>query len=74
MKQFRLPLSVLVVLLISQFSLAQTQSAKTSPRRSSSSPVPEMGLALRDGWSLQASGKVEKPGEVISSSKFVPAG
>jgi exo-1,4-beta-D-glucosaminidase len=33
-----------------------------------------MGLALRDGWSLQASGKVEKPGEIISSSRFTPAG
>jgi exo-1,4-beta-D-glucosaminidase len=74
MKEFRLPLSVLVILLISQFSLAQTQSAKPSSKRSGSSPVPEMGLALRDGWSLQASGRVEKPGEVISSSRFTPTG
>ena len=74
MKQFRLPLSVLLVLLSSQFGLTQPQSAKPSPRRSSSSPVPEMGLTLRDGWSLQASGKVEKPGEIISTQKFAPTG
>jgi exo-1,4-beta-D-glucosaminidase len=74
MKQFRLPLSVLVVLLISQFGLSQAHPAKLAPRRSSSSPVPEMGLALRDGWSLQASGKVEKPGEIISTQKFSPTG
>jgi exo-1,4-beta-D-glucosaminidase len=74
MKQSRILLSVLFVLLISQFGVTQTQSAKPPSRRPGSTPVPEMGLALRDGWSLQASGKVEKPGEIISSSKFVPTG
>src|SRR3954470_17859656 len=74
MKQLRHPLSLLVVFLISQFALTQTQPTKSSPRRSSPSPVQDMGLALRDGWSLQASGKVEKSGEVISSSRFTPAG
>jgi exo-1,4-beta-D-glucosaminidase len=74
MKRFQLLVSVLAVLLISQSGLTQTHPSKASPRRSSSSPVPEMGLALRDGWSLQSSCKVEKPGEVISSSKFTPTG
>ena len=74
MKQFRLPLSVLVVLLISQFGLAQTHPVKSSPRHSPSSLVPEMGLILHDGWALQASGKVEKPGEIISTQKFAPTG
>src|SRR5579859_363438 len=74
MKQIRFSFSILVVLLISQLGLSQTQATKTSPRRSSASPVPEMGLALRDGWSLQSSCKVDKPGEIISSSKFAPTG
>jgi exo-1,4-beta-D-glucosaminidase len=74
MKQFRFLPSVLVVFLISQFVLTQTQPAKSSPKRANSSPVPEMGLALRDGWSLQASGKVEKPGEIISTPRFSPTG
>ena len=74
MKQLRIPLSVLVVFLILQFGSAQTRPAKPSVRRSGYSPVPEMGLALRDGWSLQASGKVEKPGEIISTQKFAPTG
>jgi exo-1,4-beta-D-glucosaminidase len=74
MKQLRLPLSLLVVLLISQFGLAETQTKKLTPKGSSSSPVPEMGLALRDGWSLQSSCKVEKSGEVISTPQFSPTG
>jgi exo-1,4-beta-D-glucosaminidase len=74
MKQLRLPLFLLVVLLISQFGLAETQTKKPTPKGSSSSPVPEMGLALRDGWSLQSSCKVEKSGEVISTPQFSPTG
>src|SRR6185437_2771249 len=65
---------LLVVLLVSQFGLTQTQSKNPTPKGSSSSPVPEMGLALRDGWSLQSSCKVEKSGEVLSTPQFSPAG
>src|SRR5438270_9845425 len=74
MKQLRQSLSLLVVLLISQFCLTQAQPTKPSPRRSSYSPVPEMGLTLRDGWSLQSSCRVEKPGEVVSTPRFSPTG
>ncbi len=74
MKRFRIPLSVPVVLLISQLGLAQMHSSKSTAKPTASSPVPEMGLVLRDGWSLQSSCKVEKPGEVLSTAKFAPAG
>src|SRR3954449_4812849 len=74
MNQLRLSSYVLLVVLTSQFGLTQTPPTKHSPKRASSSPVPEMGLALRDGWSLQSSGKVDKPGDVLSTPRFSPTG
>ncbi len=35
---------------------------------------PEGALALRDGWSLQSSGKVDEKGEILSTPKFLPKG
>src|SRR5437870_10642322 len=47
---------------------AQTHSKVQPP------PLSERGLALRDGWSLRSSCKVDKPGEVISRLAFQPTG
>ena len=74
MKQLRIPFSILAVFLISQIVLAQKHSSKPIAKSAESSPVPEMGIVLRDGWSLQSSCKVEKPGEVVSTPKFAPTG
>lgn len=74
MKQLRIPFSVLAVFLISQIGFAQMHSSKPIAKPVASSPVPEMGIVLRDGWSLQSSCKVEKPGEVVSTPKFAPSG
>jgi exo-1,4-beta-D-glucosaminidase len=51
-------------------SLGAAQAISRSRTTSASDEV----LPLRDGWSLQSSCKVDKSGEVISTSKFVPAG
>jgi exo-1,4-beta-D-glucosaminidase len=63
---------VMLSFLLSNSGLAQTQLKSQS---SSHSPAPsDEKLALRDGWSLQSSGKVDKGGEVISTAKFQPSG
>jgi exo-1,4-beta-D-glucosaminidase len=63
---------VMLSFLLSNSGLAQTQSKSQSSAHSS---VPsEEKIALRDGWSLQSSGKVDKGGEVISTPKFQPSG
>jgi exo-1,4-beta-D-glucosaminidase len=74
MKQLRIALTTLAVFLISQFCLAQTRSSQPAPKPSTFSAMPEIGISLRDGWSLQSSCKIEKPGEVISTAKFSPVG
>jgi exo-1,4-beta-D-glucosaminidase len=68
MKQNRLARTAFILLLLlSPFSWSETQT-KMHPAS------PREALTLRDGWSLQSSCKVEKPGEVISTPKFAPAG
>jgi exo-1,4-beta-D-glucosaminidase len=63
---------VMLSFLLSNSGLAQ---AKSKSQSSAPSLVPSEGkLALRDGWSLQSSGKVDKGGEVISTAKFQPTG
>jgi len=74
MKQIRIALSVLGVFVISQVGQAQTLSSKPAAKPSTFSAMPGIGIVLRDGWSLQSSCKVEKPGEVISTAKFSAAG
>lgn len=63
---------VMFSLFLSNSGLAQTQSKSQSPAHSSAPS--EENIALRDGWSLQSSGKVDKGGEVISTAKFQPSG
>ncbi len=58
--------------LLSNSGLAQTQLKSQSSAHSSVRS--EEKLALRDGWSLQSSGRVDKGGEVISTAKFQPTG
>jgi exo-1,4-beta-D-glucosaminidase len=50
-------------------SLAFAQHAPISPPQGAASQ-----LALAQGWMLQSSGKVEQPGEVISTPGFQPKG
>jgi hypothetical protein len=56
------PSSLLCILLLSFSGLTYAQEA--SP--------PETRLALRDGWALQSSGKVEAKGETVSTPAFRP--
>jgi exo-1,4-beta-D-glucosaminidase len=50
--------------------------AQTKPSAPSKAPAkqsaPENKIALRDGWSLQTSTKVEAKGELISTPRFAP--
>src|ERR1700731_3815775 len=70
MKQPRIPLALAVFFLLTHLVLAQTHSQTHSKTTSTI----ETAITLRDGWSLQSSGKVEKTGNVISTPKFLPAG
>ena len=56
---------VILQLLLGSSLLAQTPRAK---------PAGPTRLALRQGWSLQTSAKVEAKGEVISTLRFLPIG
>ena len=49
-------------------------AAGRSPAGQSSSTTGEGEVALRSGWALQSSAKVEAKGEVISTPQFSPAG
>src|SRR6266568_8123550 len=61
------------VLLSLSFLFSGSMSAQTHSKVQA--PIPsERALVLRDGWSLQSSGKVDKPGEVISRPAFQPTG
>jgi exo-1,4-beta-D-glucosaminidase len=53
---------------LSGLAAAQTHSKMQAPIDS------EPTLALRDGWSLQSSCKVDRPGDVISRPAFQPTG
>jgi exo-1,4-beta-D-glucosaminidase len=64
MKMHRSSLWCMVVLSFSGLIFAQ----ETSP------PRPEAALSLRDGWSLQSSGKVDEKGETLSTPAFRPKG
>ena len=67
MVQIRTACCVLTLsFLISCSALAQAPTRPSAP----SGDV----LTLRDGWSLQSSGKVDARGEVLSSTKFQPTG
>jgi exo-1,4-beta-D-glucosaminidase len=74
MNQLRVPVFVISVFLTAQICSAQTPASRPAPKPSTFSAMPEIGITLRDGWSLQSSCKVEKAGEVISTAKFSPAG
>ena len=63
---------VVLFLLFRPVSWSETQS-ETQPKAQPGSAGVQ-AFTLRDGWSLQSSGKVEKPGEVISTPQFSPAG
>src|ERR1700686_3494279 len=70
MKQPRMPLALAVFFLLTHLVLAQTHPQT----RSKTTSAIETAIALRDGWSLQSSCKVEKSGLVVSTSKFAPTG
>lgn len=61
------------VLLLALSTCLNSIAAETkSPPRSSSAE--ENALQLRDGWTIQSSCKVDKPGELISTPNFHPVG
>ena len=65
------------VLASSLFAQDKTQPApptKVQGKTETLLHASEGRLALREGWSLQTSAKVEAKGEVISTPKFVPKG
>ncbi|GAC1508302.1 MAG: carbohydrate-binding protein [Terriglobales bacterium] len=64
MTKFALSLSVLALSCSALFA-QQTQSRTATAATT---------IELRDGWMLQTSAKIEKPGEVISTPKFQPQG
>ncbi len=70
MTKLRIPLALAVLFLSTHFAPAQTHPQT----HSKATFAIETALSLRDGWSLQSSCKVEKSGQVISTSKFVPTG
>jgi exo-1,4-beta-D-glucosaminidase len=72
MKEHRISFIALALLLIPYALQAQKHPQPHSAVRSAS-PT-DNRMTLRDGWSLQSSCKVEKPGEVISTAQFSPAG
>ena len=72
MKEPRISFIALALLLIPQALHAQKQPQPHSGAKSSIAT--ENRIPLHDGWSLQSSCKVDKPGEVVSTAKFSPAG
>ena len=52
------------------FTISSTAQTNAKPQHE----IAANGLQLRDGWALQSSCKVEKKGEVISTSRFTPTG
>src|SRR5581483_1289785 len=68
MRQKTLALA-LILSVLPQILLAQST---TKPKAQTESRAET--IRLSSGWSLQSSCKVEKPGEVISTSKFAPMG
>jgi exo-1,4-beta-D-glucosaminidase len=72
MRSARLFLVILTSFAISHLAPAQPQPQKRAGVSSSRSA--ENAITLRDGWSLQSSCKVDKPGVVISTPHFSAAG
>ncbi len=65
------------ILLSLSFILSGVLSGSAGAQTHSKMPAPinsEHALALRDGWSLQSSCKVDRPGEIISRPAFQPTG
>jgi exo-1,4-beta-D-glucosaminidase len=60
-----------IFFILAQFSLASSLLAQDTAQMKH---VTEAQLALRDGWSIQTSAKVEAKGEVISTPQFAPQG
>ena len=58
--------ALLCALLLTLSGLIFSQEPK------SSHPHSESTLALREGWNLQASGKVDEKGDVLSTPAFQP--
>ncbi len=62
---------VITFFVLTQFFLASSLLAQDSAQAKHTT---EAKLALRDGWSIQTSAKVEAKGEVISTPQFAPKG
>ena len=56
---------LVVWLVVLRSDLSRSRKPASSEARS---------LALRDGWALQSSGKVDEKGEILSSPSFQPKG
>ena len=69
-------LVVTSLLLMTQFFLASWLAAaqEKAPTTAASRHAAEAKIALREGWSLQTSAKVEAKGEEISTPQFSPKG
>ena len=62
--------ATIIFVLFAGVLLSQSSHAQSKP----AAPKAEPKLALRDGWTLQTSSKVEAKGEVISTPQFSPKG
>jgi exo-1,4-beta-D-glucosaminidase len=62
-----------ILVILSQFLLVSSLLGQ-SPAPTKHAAEAEAKVALRDGWSLQSSAKVEAKGEVISTVQFAPKG
>jgi len=62
--------ATIIFVLFAGVLLSQSSHAQSKP----AAPKAEPKLALRDGWTLQTSSKVEAKGEVISTLQFSPKG
>ncbi len=58
----------LVIFLLATTIIVAAQQATASPKANSAT------LALREGWQLQSSAKVDQSGAIVSTPKFVPQG
>jgi len=69
-RRLAVPVLLAAQFFLTTFLVAQDKAPSTSRTRQAS----DARIALREGWSLQTSAKVEAKGEVISTAQFAPKG